>query len=148
MNLEVNMSIDVTTYLLHSLKTELKTSEIHGVGTFAIRDIKEGEDMFPRWKGTTRVYLMKPEQFEQFPQHVKRMICKSYVNKPEEQKGFYWFRLYKDAYFNLSNPWTYVNTGEEDGNIDSESRKAIRDIGKGEEILSNYKLEDTLQYLL
>lgn len=140
------MLVDVTTHLLHGLKSELRPSPIHGIGTFAIRDIKKGEKMFPRWGGMTRVYLMKPKEFEKFPNHVKKLICKSYVNKPEEQEGFYWFRLYKGAYFNLANPWTYVNTGEEDGNICSEKRVALRDIKKDEEILSNYKLKDTLQY--
>jgi len=140
------LSLDVTTYLIEGVKTELRPSEIHGVGTFAIRDIEKGEKMFPRWKGTTRVYVMKVDNFEKFPDYVKRMVTKSYVNKPEEQKGLYWFRLYKDCYFNLGNPWRYVNTAEEDGNMCSENRVALRDIKKDEEILSNYILKDTLQY--
>lgn len=141
------MSLNVVTYLTEGVKSELRPSDIHGIGTFAIRDIKKGEEIFQRWKGTTRVYVMEIKEFDKLPDYSKRLITKSYVNKPNEQKGLYWFRLYKDCYFNLANPWKYVNTAEEDGNICSVKRVALRDIKKDEEILSNYKLKDTLQYI-
>lgn len=140
------LSSDVTRHLTYEIKSELRPSPIHGIGTFAIRDIKKGERVFPRWDGVTRVYLMTPEEFEKFPSYIKRLITKSYLNKPEKQKGYYWFRLYKGAYFNLVNPWKYVNTSDGESNVCSTKRVTLRDIKKDEEIITNYKLEDTLQY--
>lgn len=133
-------------YLINSLKTNTGLSEIDGVGTFAIRDIKKGEKIFERWKGDTRVYVLTFEQFKNLPLESQKMIYESYVQDLEQHAGFIWFRLFKDCYFNLANPWRYVNTAEENGNICSIERIAVRDIKKGEEILSNYKLEDTLKW--
>ena len=67
---------------------------------------------------------------------------KSYENKNEYP--FIWFRLFKDSYFNLSNPWAYVNTKEENGNVDSLTKKVITPIKKGEELFGTYNLENTI----
>jgi hypothetical protein len=36
-----------------------------------------------------------------------------------------------------------MNTAEENGNVDSNTGKALKDISSGEEILGTYKLENT-----
>ena len=70
------------------------------------------------------------------------MIKKSYVQ--DNSYPVIWFRLFRDCYFDLANPIIYTNTGEENGNFDSLTKKVIKPIKKGEEILGTYKLKDTL----
>jgi SET domain-containing protein len=134
--------MDVVEYLANHLKTDIAPSPIHGIGTFALKDIEVGEPVFMLWPNESRIYTLTKEEFESLPTSSKRMIKKSYLNKPEYP--VIWFRLFKDCYFNLANPLVYTNTAENDGNFSSTTRLAIKPIKAGEEILGNYKLEDTL----
>ena len=134
--------MEVLEYLKHHVKTDIAPSPIHGIGTFALTDIKVGEPVFMLWPNESRIYTIDRNEFEELPNYSKKMILKSYLNKPEYT--LIWFRLFKDSYFNLANPLVYTNTAGEDGNFDSMKRKAIKPIKAGEEILGNYKLEDTL----
>ena len=135
--------MDTFTYLNSCIKTDIAPSPIHGIGTFALRDIKAGESLFERWDGETTTYTLTHSEFEQLPIYVKRIIIKSYENKRGEYP-FVWFKLYNDGYFNLSNPWAYTNTAEINGNVDSEKRIVIKPIKAGEEILGTYTLKNTI----
>ena len=75
-------------------------------------------------------------------QSSKFLVLKSYENK--EQYPYIWFRLFRDSYFNLSNPWAYVNTKETDGNVDSVTKKVIKPIKQGEELFGTYNLKNTI----
>ena len=130
------------TYLNEYLKTDIAPSSTHGIGTFALRDLKVGEDVFIRWKGETKSYIVSNDEFDTLPESSKFLILKSYENRNEYP--FIWFRLFKDSYFNLSNPWAYVNTKETDGNIDSVTKKVIKPIKQGEELFGTYNLENTI----
>ena len=130
------------TYLNEYLKTDIAPSSTHGIGTFALRDLKVGEDVFIRWKGETKSYIVSNDEFDTLPESSKFLILKSYENRNEYP--FIWFRLFKDSYFNLSNPWAYVNTKETNGNIDSVTKKVIKPIKQGEELFGTYNLENTI----
>lgn len=130
------------TYLNEHLKTDIASSTIHGIGTFALRDLSVGEDVFIRWNGETKAYVISEDEFNTLSDTSKFLILKSYENRNEYP--FIWFRLFKDSYFNLSNPWAYVNTKEEDGNVDSVTKKVIKPIKKGEELFGTYNLENTI----
>ena len=134
--------MDTYEYLSTHIKTYIKPSPIQGIGTFALRDIEVGETLFEKWKGESRIYTMEKDDFKNLPKYVKRVILKSYLNKPEYP--VIWFRLFEDCYFDLANPIVYTNTGEKNGNFDSVTKKVIKPIKAGEEILGTYKLEDTL----
>jgi hypothetical protein len=129
--------------LTDCITTDTGISTIHGVGTFAVRDIKEGEKLFPRWKGDTGLFVLSNEEFSLLPEHSQRLVLKSYESE-RDKYPFVWFRLYKDCYFNLANPWVYVNTLEGKGNIDHVNRTASRFIKAGEEIIGTYKLNNTI----
>jgi SET domain-containing protein len=94
------------------------------------------------WPNESRVYTIDRSEFEELPDFTKRLILKSYLNKSDYP--LVWFRLFRDCYFNLANPLVYTNTAEKDGNFDSMKRVAVKPIKAGEEILGNYKLEDTI----
>lgn len=129
-------------YLRDFIKTDIAPSPIHGIGTFALSDIEVGETMFVRWDGESNIYTITKDEFEQLPDYTKQMVLKSYENPP--QYPFIWFRLYKDCYWNLANPWAFVNTKEEDGNIHSVDKVALTTIKKGEELFGTYNLENTI----
>lgn len=134
--------MEVIEYLKNHIRTDLAPSPIHGIGTFALRDIEIGEPIFYLWGGDTRVYTITEDEYNKLPDYVKMMIKKGYENKAEYP--VIWFRLFQNLYWNLANPLAFTNTGEENGNFDSYKRIAIKKINKGEELLGTYKLENTL----
>jgi hypothetical protein len=129
-------------YLSNHIKTDLKPSPIHGIGTFALRDIEVGEPVFYLWPNETKLYTLEKSEFESLPTYVKMMILKGFENKSEYP--VIWFRLYKDCYWNLANPLAFTNTNGVDGNFDSNTRIAIKPIKEGEEILGTYNLKNTI----
>ena len=134
--------MDVIEYLQHCIKTDIRPSQIHGIGTFALRDIEVGETLFELWEGDTKIYTIEKYEFEKLPNHIKKLILKGYLNKPDYP--LVWFRLFKDCYWNLANPITHTNTAEKDGNFDSVTKKVIKPIKAGEEILGTYNLNNTI----
>jgi len=122
--------MEVIEYLTNHLRTDLGPSSIHGVGTFALKDIEIGEPIFYLWPNESRVYTITLDEYKELPNYVKIMIKKSYENKAEYP--VIWFRLTKNCYWNLANPLAYTNTGEENANFDSYKRIAIKKIKKGE----------------
>jgi hypothetical protein len=134
--------MEVIAYLTNHLRTDLGPSPIHGVGTFALKDIEIGEPVFYLWPNESKVYTITFDEYKELPNYIKTMIKKSYENKAEYP--VIWFRLTKNCYWNLANPLAYTNTGEENANFDSYKRIAIKKINKGEELLGTYKLENTL----
>lgn len=134
--------MEVIQYLKNHIKTDIAPSPIHGIGTFALRDIEVGEPIFMLWPNESRIYTIDKDEFDSLPHYVKIMIKKGYENKAEYP--VYWFRLYKDCYWNLANPLSFTNTAEGEGNFDSKSRKAIKPIKAGEEILGTYNLRNTI----
>jgi len=134
--------MEVIEYLKNHIITDLKPSPIHGIGTFALRDIEIGEPIFYLWPNDSRVYTISLDEYDELPNYVKMMIKKGYENKAEYP--VIWFRLFKDCYWNLANPLAFTNTGEENANFDTHKRVAIKKIKKGEELLGTYKLENTI----
>ena len=127
-------------YVRDYIKTDTGVSDVHGIGTFALCDIRRGEQVFVLWRGKTEVYTITAEEFNSLPKHSQNMILKSYENSKTNE---YWFKLHTGGYFNLANPYVYMNTAEENGNVDSSTGVALKDIKAGEEILGTYKLENT-----
>ena len=134
--------MDAYDYLSNHIVTDIAPSPIHGIGTFALRDLEVGEQLFVTWKGDSRIYTMEKREFDYLPNYVKRVVIKSYENKPKYP--VIWFRLFKDCYFNLANPIVYTNTAGKDGNFDSVTKKITKPIKAGEEILGTYNLQNTL----
>ena len=134
--------MDVYDYLSNHIITDIAPSPIHGIGTFALRDLEVGESLFEMWNGPSRIYTLEKEEFGTLPEYVKRVILKSYENKPNYP--VFWFRLFEDCYFNLANPIVYTNTAEKNGNFDSVTKTVIKPIKAGEEILGTYNLKNTL----
>lgn len=125
-------------YLYNHVFTEIRPSPIHGVGTFACRDIEVGEKLFVPWPNKTELFELERKQFHQLPEYVQRLCVKNYQiqrNSPTITIG-----LHEGCYFNLSNPMAFCNTMQSNGNISSYNGIVKKPIKKDEEILGTYPL--------
>ena len=135
---------DAFMYLKDCVNTDIRPSNIHGVGTFALTNIRAGEPMFVKWHGDSNVFLIRKDQYNDLPTYIQRILLKSYENDLNVQ-DFVWFRLTQGCYFNLSNPYAYINAASRaDANFESTLGIAIKDINDGDEILGTYTLKNTI----
>lgn len=132
----MDITKEVINHLQNNIKTELGVSSINGVGVFAIKDIKEGEQIFPIWEYETGIYLIPNESLSQIPKPVLILLDKYFIN---EECGYKVLRLFKGMNF-LFHGTSYCNSAypnTKDVNISIDSI-ALRDIKAGEEILEWY----------
>lgn len=125
-------------YLKTSVKSYLKPSKVHGIGLFALVDIKKGEVVFPKWKGKTGWYKIKFSEAKELPIEVLNYLLRSFGGKIENDDSEITFKLTKDCNFLFSEPLCLLNTKFEEGSVDSTYGKALKNINKGEEIFGNY----------
>lgn len=108
-----------------SVLATIAPSPIHGVGVFALQDIKKGQKMFIRWIPMgmiqTTVSKLKPE--------VREVIEGRW---PPVRDGFPFMHPHEDA-----NLLSFMNHSSEP-NYDDNTDTALRDIRKGEEITEDY----------
>ena len=117
-------------------KTVLATlapSAIHGVGVFAVQDIKKDSGVYLRWEPRgllqTTLSKLKPE--------VKKIIIQRW---PPVQDGYPFLHPHEDV-----NLGSFINHSDTP-NYNQDRDCAIKDIKAGEEITENYgKYKDSLQ---
>lgn len=103
----------------------IKPSKIHGVGIFAIRDIKKGQAMFCQGAGglwlKTDLSKVEPE--------IRKLIVQRW---PMEKDGYPFLSPNDDGIMT-----SFMNYSE-DFNYSEMTDSALRDIKKGEEITKDY----------
>ncbi len=127
---------DAFNHLVNNIKTDIRPSKIEGVGVFAIRDIKEGEQLFTKWQGETGIYIIPNELLSEIQTEVVDLLYRYFINYEDDYKLI---RLFNGLDF-VSNSLSYCNSAyptPENQNIDSKGF-ALRDIKAGEEILEWY----------
>ena len=127
---------DVMYHLIHNVKTELRPSKIHGIGVFAIKDIKKGEDVFPKWDKASGIYVIPNTLLRTLPYGVFNLLDMYFIN---EECGYKVIRLF-EGINTLFHGLSFCNSAypnEESQNITSKGI-ALRDIDEGEEILEWY----------
>lgn len=130
------MNTDVMSHLMNNIKTKIAVSSIHGIGVFAIRDIKKGEDVFPTWDGASKIYGIHKAMLHLIPNGVRDLLNAYFISN---EKDFILFRLFNGINF-LFHGTSYCNSAypnKENVNIDNDGI-ALRDIKAGEEILEWY----------
>ncbi len=125
-------------YLNTSIKSYSRPSKVHGVGLFALVDIKEGEQIFPLWEGKTKWYRIRFKEAKELPKEVLAYLLRSYGSTINSDYSYISFRLVKDTNFLFTEPLALLNTKYEEGSVDSNTGIALRDIGKDEELFGNY----------
>lgn len=127
---------DIIHHLKHNVKTKLGVSPIHGIGVFAIRDIKAGEDLFPVWKFDSGIYVIPNDRLKELPEAVFELLDMYFIN---EDNGYKIIRLFNGLNL-VSHMISYCNSAYETEYVQNISNNgiAITDIKAGDEILESY----------
>lgn len=129
-------------YLENHVMTKLSPSRIEGVGVFALRDIKKGEQLFAPWPHESGSYYITIEQFNTLNNNLQKHLKDTFGNQiynPVE-RGKFFIRFRNNTHWIYITPKYFINSGFEKSNIDYETCTALRDIKSGEEILANYNI--------
>lgn len=123
-------------HLINNIKTEVKPSPIQGVGVFAIRDIEEGEQVFPKWEGETGIYIIPNEVLSEIPKCTIDLMDRYFINYENE---FKLIRLFNGFNF-ISHTISFCNSAYPNRENENMNTKgiALRNIKAGEEILEWY----------
>ena len=127
---------DIIHHLKHNVKTKLDVSKIHGIGVFAIKDIKVGEDLFPVWEFDSGIYVIPNDRMKELPKEVFELLDMYFIN---EDNGYKIIRLFNGLNL-VSHMISYCNSAYETEYIQNISNNgiAIMNIKAGEEILESY----------
>lgn len=128
-------------HLKHHVKTKMGVSPIHGVGMFAIRNIKKSEVIFPDWVFKSGIYAIPNDRLIELPPAVLDLISIYFTN---EECGYKGVKLFEGMNF-ICNSLSYCNSSwpePQNTNIDNQGL-ATRDIKSGDEILMWYEIERT-----
>lgn len=110
------------------VRTYLAPSKIHGVGVFALQDVKKGEPLFADMG--PKFYKIPYEQFDKIRPEVAEQILGRWPQVVNGE-GF----AYPDT-----RVVAFMNHGKgEHANYDAYNDRALRDIKKNEEILEDYR---------
>jgi len=132
----LDITEEVIKHLSTNVKTKIGVSSIDGVGVFAIRDIKQYEEVFPLWNYESGIYLIPNDRLKDIPNEVVDLLDKYFIN---DECGYKVIRLFKGFNF-IFHGFSYCNSAWPDSNgvnITNEGI-AMRDIKAGEEILEWY----------
>ena len=132
----MDITQEVIKHLSTNIKTKIGVSSIHGVGVFAIRDIKQYEEVFPIWEYESGIYLIPNETLKDIPAEVVELLDMYFIN---DECGYKVIRLFKGFNF-LFHGTSYCNSAWPDmskTNI-TNNGVAIKDIKAGDEILEWY----------
>jgi hypothetical protein len=118
-------------YLTQCVMTRLQPSSIHGIGVFAIRDIKAGDNVFEVWLGQTGTYELTKTQYDSLSKELQDYLCAMF--------GYpYKIKLTNGCHFIFITPQYFINTKFEEGTVDCFTYTALIDIPKGMELYSTY----------
>jgi hypothetical protein len=128
---------DVMHHLKNNIKTKIGVSTIHGVGVFAITDIKEGEQVFPKWEWESGIYVIPNNRLKEIPTEVLELLDMYFIN---DECGYKIIRLFKGLNF-IANSYSFCNSAYNTEFVKNISFDgvALRDIQKGDEILEWYE---------
>ena len=132
----MDITEEVIKHLSSNVKTKIGVSSIDGVGVFAIRDIKQYEEVFPIWDNETGIYLIPNDRLSEMPKEVIELLDKYFIN---DECGYKVIRLFKGFNF-IFHGFSYCNSAWPDENKVNITNNgiAMRDIKAGEEILEWY----------
>lgn len=112
--------------LNNTVKCKLAPSKIHGVGVFAIRNIRKGEKLY--CQETKRLWLSIPfKDFHNIREEIRELIIQRY---PSVKEGSMFLSPNADALLQ-----SFMN---ESDNPNYKDDIALKDIKKREEITENY----------
>jgi hypothetical protein len=132
----MDITEEVIAHFKNNIKTKIGVSSIDGVGVFAIRDIKQYEEVFPLWNYESGIYLIPNDRLSEIPNEVVELLDKYFIN---DECGYKVIRLFKGFNF-IFHGFSYCNSAwpnEHNVNITNDGI-AMENIKAGEEILEWY----------
>jgi hypothetical protein len=132
----MDITDEVIYHLKHNILTELRLSEVHGIGVFAIVDIPKNTYIFTKWSNGTGIYRIPKNRLNELPAPVLKMINMNFIDDDPDYKIIRLFNglnylVHSSSFCNSSYPY------KENRNVDGFG-KTLRDIKSGEEILEWY----------
>jgi hypothetical protein len=132
----MDITDEVIYHLKHNILTELRLSEVHGIGVFAIVDIPKNTYIFTKWSNETGIYRIPKNRLNELPAPVLKMINMNFIDDDPDYKIIRLFNglnylVHSSSFCNSSYPY------KENQNVDGFG-KTLRDIKSGEEILEWY----------
>jgi hypothetical protein len=115
---------------LNSICTELKPSEVHGIGTFAFKDIPKGTLVFPHWEGLTGFHELDITDIELDTRILP--ILKKYFSVSKNIMNVF---LVQNVHF--TSPWRHYVNNSFNPNLSSNGI-SLSNIKKHTEIVRNY----------
>lgn len=128
---------DQITKLMTEIRCKMASSPLHGVGVFALRDVRKGERLYivpgsldrifytVSWANLTKLF---PEQRALILDRWPSIINGSYFLHPNDEV---WLA-------------SWINH-QDDFNYDQASDMAVKDIKRGEEITESYRIMDNAE---
>jgi SET domain-containing protein len=113
---------EINTYV----RTYLAPSDIHGVGVFALYDMKEGEPLFADM--VTKIFFIPYQDFDKIRPEIAEQILSRWPLVVND-KPFAYPDVRIVAYMNHSD----------EPNYDAVNDKLLRDVKKGEELTEDYR---------
>jgi hypothetical protein len=132
----LDITEEVIKHLSSNVKTKIGVSSIDGVGVFAIRDIKQYEEVFPLWNYDSGIYLIPNDRLNEIPKEVVDLMDMYFIN---DECGYKVIRLFKGFNFTFHG-FSYCNSAwpnKTKVNITNDGI-AMENIKAGEEILEWY----------
>ena len=120
---------DLIRELNESVKCTLRPSPIHGIGVFALREIKQGEKLYCQ-EGLRGPIALPFKMFNQIKPEIREIILSRY---PLVQRGSLFLSPNDDQRL-----ISFMNHSKENANYDGHTDTATRDIKRDEEVLENY----------
>jgi hypothetical protein len=132
----MDITDEVIYHLKHNILTELRLSEVHGIGVFAIVDIPKNTYIFTKWSNETGIYRIPKNRLNELSAPVLKMINMNFIDDDPDYKIIRLFNglnylVHSSSFCNSSHPY------KENQNVDGFG-KTLRDIKSGEEILEWY----------
>lgn len=127
-------------YLISCVSVKIAPSLIHGVGVFALRDIKPGEKLFVEWSGDSGKYPLTQQQIDSLDKNIREHV---YDMFEFSNTGGQWrlnIYLEKGCHWIFKTPSHWVNSCSWDSepNVDLDNFVALKLIKSGTELLSKY----------
>lgn len=132
--------MEVLEYIKNCVNVKLSSSNIHGIGVFALRDIPEGEIIFKPWTGETGLYSLSENEINMLDENIKKHVMEMFEFKKINNVWGLYGILNKDCHWIFRTPYHWVNScgWNELPNVDKETLISLRRIKSGEEILFKY----------
>ena len=131
--------MDAFSYVKEKVSVSLKPSRISGIGLFALRNIDKDEKLFEPWLGETGLYSIPESLLLTLPKplysHIKDIFLYG-PNFPEDDSTY--VKLVRGCHWVYTTPYYFINSGGNKANVDKITKRTIRPIKVGEELLSNY----------